>query len=76
MNDTTNVTLRLAALAFVTVLVQIAGVAQIRILGVSADLSPLAVAAATSATGSAPRCRSSREAATCALMVDCEHGDI
>ena len=54
MSDTTNVTLRLAVLAFVSVLVQIAGVAQVRILGVNADLSPLVVAAAGFLTGALP----------------------
>jgi rod shape-determining protein MreD len=54
MSDTTNVTLRLAALAFVAVLVQIAGVAQIRIFGVNADLAPLVVAAAGFLTGALP----------------------
>ena len=54
MSDTTNVTLRLAALAFVGVIVQIAGVGQVRILGVTADLSPLIVAAAGFLTGALP----------------------
>ncbi len=54
MSDTTNLALRLAVLAFVSVLIQIAGVAQIRILGVNADLSPLVVAAAGFLTGALP----------------------
>ena len=54
MSDTTNVTLRLGVLGFVTVLVQIAGVSQIRILGVNADLAPLVVAAAGFLTGALP----------------------
>ena len=54
MSDRTNVTLRLAALGFFTVLVQIAGVSQIRILGVNADLAPLVVAAAGFLTGALP----------------------
>lgn len=54
MSDTTNITLRLAALALVSVLIQIAGVAQIRILGVNADLAPLVVAAAGFLTGALP----------------------
>jgi rod shape-determining protein MreD len=54
MGETTHVGLRLAALGFVAVLVQIAGVSQIRILGVNADLSPLVVAAAGFLTGAVP----------------------
>ncbi len=41
-------------LAFVSVLVQIAGVAQLRILGVSPDLSPLVIAGAGFLTGAVP----------------------
>jgi rod shape-determining protein MreD len=51
MSDTANVTLRLGALGFFTVLLQIAGVSQIRILGVTADLAPLVVVAAGFLTG-------------------------
>jgi rod shape-determining protein MreD len=51
VTDRRNVALRLGVLAFVSVLVQIAGVAEIRILGVSADLAPLVVAAAGFLTG-------------------------
>jgi rod shape-determining protein MreD len=54
MSDTTNMTLRLIALGFVTVLVQIAGVSQIRILGINADLAPLVVAGAGFLTGALP----------------------
>jgi rod shape-determining protein MreD len=54
VSDTTNLTLRLAALAFVSVLLQITTVAQVRILGVNADLSPLVVAAAGFLTGALP----------------------
>jgi len=54
MSDTTNLTLRLCVLAFVSVLVQITAVAQVRILGVNADLSPLVVAAAGFLTGALP----------------------
>jgi len=54
-----TVTLRLAVLAFVSVLVPIAGVAQVRILGVNADLAPAGVAAAGFLTGAAARERCS-----------------
>jgi rod shape-determining protein MreD len=54
MNDNTNLALRLGVLAFVSVLIQIAGVAQIRILGANFDLSPLVVAAAGFLTGALP----------------------
>ena len=54
MNDTTNLLLRLAALAFISVLIQIAAIAQIRIFGVNADLAPLVVASAGFLTGAVP----------------------
>ena len=47
-------TLRLAALALVTVIVQIAAVSQISIFGVSADLAPLVVMSVGLLTGSIP----------------------
>jgi len=51
MSERSNLALRLGVLAFVSVLVQIAGVAQVRIFGVNFDLSPLVVAAAGFLTG-------------------------
>ena len=54
MADTTHAGVRLAALGFFAVLLQIALVAQIRILGVSADLSPLVIAAAGFLAGAVP----------------------
>jgi rod shape-determining protein MreD len=45
MTPPANLWLRLAVLGLATVLIQIAGVSQISLLGVSADLSPLVVAA-------------------------------
>ena len=51
MSDSRNIALRLAVLAFVSVLVQIAGIAQIRVFGVAFDLAPLVVAAAGFLTG-------------------------
>ena len=54
MSDTTNLTLRLAILALVSMLIQIAGVAQIRIFDVTFDLAPLVVAAAGFLTGALP----------------------
>ena len=54
MGETSHVGLRLAGLGFVAVLLQIAGVSEIRIFGVSADLSPLVVAAAGFLTGAVP----------------------
>ena len=54
MKDSTNLTLRLAALAFVSVLIQIAGVAQVRVFGVAFDLAPLVVAGAGFLTGALP----------------------
>jgi rod shape-determining protein MreD len=54
MGEGTHVGLRLAGLGFFAVLAQIAGVSQIRILGVNADLSPLVVAAAGFLTGAVP----------------------
>ncbi len=46
--------LRLAALGFLTVVVQIAAVSQITVFGVSADLSPLVVASVGLLAGSLP----------------------
>src|SRR5690348_2368457 len=43
MSDRTKLALRLAALAFATVVIQQAAIAQISIFGVSADLGPLVV---------------------------------
>lgn len=43
MNESLNLPLRLAALAFVTVVLQEAAVSQISVFGVSADLTPLVV---------------------------------
>ncbi len=54
MGETTHVGLRLAALGLFGVLLQIAGVSEIRILGVNADLSPLLVAGAGFLTGALP----------------------
>jgi rod shape-determining protein MreD len=54
VGDTTHAGLRLAALGFVVVLLQIALVAQIRILGASADLAPLIVASAGLLVGAVP----------------------
>ena len=54
MSDSTNLTLRLGVLAFISVLIQIAGVAQIRVFGVAFDLAPLVVAAAGFLTGALP----------------------
>jgi rod shape-determining protein MreD len=54
MAETTHVGARLAGLGFVAVLLQIAGVSQIHVLGVSADLSPLVVAGAGFLMGAVP----------------------
>src|SRR5204863_2153369 len=54
MSPTANMTLRLAAIALVTVIVQIAAVSQISIFGVSADLAPLVVMSVGLLTGSIP----------------------
>lgn len=54
MGDRTRAGVRLAALGFFAVLLQIALVAQIRILGVNADLAPLIVAGAGFLTGAVP----------------------
>ena len=51
---TTHVQLRLAALGFVAVLLQVAGLSQIRIFGAGADLAPLVVAAAGFLVGAVP----------------------
>jgi rod shape-determining protein MreD len=54
MGETTHVGARLAALGFVTVLLQIASISQIHVLGVSADLAPLVVAGAGFLSGAVP----------------------
>ena len=54
MNENTNLALRLFLLGFVSVLLQTAGIAQIRILGASFDLGPLVVVAAGFLTGAIP----------------------
>lgn len=54
MSDARNLSIRLAVLAFVTVLIQIAGVAQVRVFGVDFDLAPLVVASAGFLTGALP----------------------
>ncbi|HEX5145776.1 MAG TPA: rod shape-determining protein MreD, partial [Conexibacter sp.] len=54
MSDGHQLTLRLAALGFLTVVVQIAAVSQITVFGVSADLSPLVVASVGLLAGSLP----------------------
>jgi len=54
MAETTHAGVRLGALGFFAVLVQIALVSQIRILGVSCDLSPLVIAGAGFLTGAIP----------------------
>ncbi|HYV15965.1 MAG TPA: rod shape-determining protein MreD [Conexibacter sp.] len=54
MNDSLRLPLRLIALGFVAVVVQIAAVSQITVFGVSADLSPLLVASVGLLAGSLP----------------------
>jgi rod shape-determining protein MreD len=54
MKATLRLTLRLVVLGFLTVLVQQAGVSQISIFGVSADLSPLVVMSVGLLAGSMP----------------------
>lgn len=54
MNDGWQLPLRLAALGFIAVVVQIAAVSQITVFGVSADLSPLLVASVGLLAGSLP----------------------
>lgn len=54
MNDGYQLALRLAALGFLTVVVQIAAVSQVTVFGVTADLSPLVVAAVGLLAGSLP----------------------
>jgi rod shape-determining protein MreD len=54
VNDSLRLPLRLLALGFVTVVVQIAAVSQIPVFGVSADLSPLVVASVGLLAGSLP----------------------
>lgn len=54
MNDGYQLPLRLAALGFLTVVVQIAAVSQVTVFGVSADLSPLVVASVGLLAGSLP----------------------
>jgi rod shape-determining protein MreD len=53
-SDGYQLPLRLAALGFLTVVVQIAAVSQVTVFGVSADLSPLVVAAVGLLAGSLP----------------------
>jgi rod shape-determining protein MreD len=54
VNDSLRLPLRLIALGFVAVVVQIAAVSQITVFGVSADLSPLLVASVGLLAGSLP----------------------
>ena len=54
MNESYRLPLRLAALGFVAVVVQIAAVSQITVFGVPADLSPLVVASVGLLAGSLP----------------------
>lgn len=54
MNEGYQLPLRLFALGFLTVVVQIAAVSQITVFGVSADLSPLVVASVGLLAGSLP----------------------
>jgi rod shape-determining protein MreD len=54
MNESYRLPLRLLALGFVAVVVQIAAVSQITLFGVSADLSPLVVASVGLLAGSLP----------------------
>ena len=54
MNQTLRLTLRLVALALVTVVVQESAVSQISIFGVSADLTPLVVVSVGLLAGSMP----------------------
>lgn len=54
MSDGTQLALRLSALGFLAVVVQIAAISQITIFGVTADLSPLLVAAVGLLAGSLP----------------------
>ena len=54
MNQTVRLTLRLVALALVTVVVQESAVSQISIFGVSADLTPLVVMSVGLLAGSMP----------------------
>lgn len=54
MTDGYQLPLRLTALGFVTVVVQIAAVSQVTVFGVTADLSPLVVASVGLLAGSLP----------------------
>ncbi|HMJ03204.1 MAG TPA: rod shape-determining protein MreD [Conexibacter sp.] len=54
MSDGYQLPLRLAALGFLTVVVQIAAVSQVTVFGVTADLSPLVVASVGLLAGSLP----------------------
>jgi rod shape-determining protein MreD len=54
MNETIRLPLRMAALAFATVVIQQAAVSQITIFGVSADLTPLVVMSVGLLAGSLP----------------------
>jgi len=52
MNEMLRLPVRLALLGFVTVVIQVAGVSQISVFGVSADLTPLVVMSVGLLTGS------------------------
>ena len=54
ISESMNMWLRLALVGFVSCVVQLAGVSQIRVFGVNADLSPLVVASAGVLTGAVP----------------------
>jgi rod shape-determining protein MreD len=54
LGDGYQLPLRLAALGFLTVVIQIAAVSQVTVFGVSADLSPLVVASVGLLAGSLP----------------------
>jgi rod shape-determining protein MreD len=54
VSDGYQLPLRLAALGFITVVVQIAAVSQVTVFGVTADLSPLVVASVGLLAGSLP----------------------
>jgi len=54
MSDSAQLLLRLALLALATVIVQFAGVSQVQVFGVSADLAPLVVASVGLLLGAVP----------------------
>jgi len=54
VSDTAQLSLRLAALGFFAVIVQIAAISQVTLFGVTADLSPLLVASVGLLVGSLP----------------------